>query len=144
MPDSDERWRNNASEKHINPLCWQEGMAFGKSFIGQFVLGFGFLSGFWIRVGVSPQQVVISALGNFVHTSISPHPLLYSIFLVLPALFTTFALVGAWWSGGILGLIAVGLAFLAGMLVPAFVCIPLILGAIVLGAIAPLVKKKRR
>ncbi|HZK60604.1 MAG TPA: hypothetical protein VFC41_00920 [Anaerovoracaceae bacterium] len=38
----------------------------GKSFVNEFVLGFGFISGLWIHAGINPESELIKAFAVIV------------------------------------------------------------------------------
>ena len=108
----------------------------GKSFVQEFVLGFGFLSGLWIHAGVDPEAEIIKALSSIV-LQLAPNPMYSFAFWIIPIIATLGSLVGSYFLGGWLGLIAVGLAFLGGIFISSgFGVFCLIIG-VILGFIAP-------
>ncbi len=108
----------------------------GKSFVNEFVIGFGFLSGLWIHVGVDPEAEVIKALSSIV-LQLAPNPMYSFAFWIIPIIATLGALAGSYFMGGWLGLISVGLAFLGGIFISSgFGVFCLIIG-VLLGFIAP-------
>jgi len=98
-------------------------------FIWQFVIGFGFLSGVWTAIGINPENVLIAALGTAVTAQYSD-PALRTFFLLLPALILIVSVIGAYINGRIPGLVAVLLAYVAGLVILSH----LLAGFIVLGA----------
>ncbi|MGV8168864.1 MAG: hypothetical protein ACP5N3_02305 [Candidatus Nanoarchaeia archaeon] len=112
----------------------------GSLFVVSFVLGFGFLSGFWINLGFNPKEELMKIIAQVV-LNIFPNPLISFLFWAMPFVAVSFSIYLAYRKGGFLGLAAVALAFSAGLAmisVSAFI----ILGvAIVLGFISPFVKK---
>jgi len=111
-------------------------MGVEKSFIQEFVLGFGFLSGLWIYVGVNPETEIFKALLSVI-TALNPDHGLGFLFWLIPILVLLLSLVGTFFIGGWVGLIAVGVAFLAGILIGNTLGIILLGLALVLGFIAP-------
>ncbi len=39
-----------------------------KTYVWQFVIGLGFVSGLWTAIGIDPQAYLLTALGNIVHS----------------------------------------------------------------------------
>jgi len=70
------------------------------------------MSGFWIAVGVDPEAVITNAFAQALN-SISPGSGVY-IWLA-SILGTIFSVISAYALGGGLGLIAVGIAFISGI-----------------------------
>jgi hypothetical protein len=87
-----------------------------KTYIWQFVIGLGFLSGIWTSIGIDPEEVLIGALGTAV-TGIWPDPDVHMVFLLLPTLLLLISVYGAYKGGKTPGLISVILAYLAGLFV---------------------------
>jgi hypothetical protein len=113
-------------------------MNVSKSFVQEFVLGFGFLSGVWIYAGVNPETEIIKALSSVI-AAISPHPIYSVIFWLLPVLSTIAMIVSAFFIGRWFGLLSVVLAFIGGVLIGSPFGIVLLLIAILLGFAAPLI-----
>jgi len=116
-----------------------------RTYIWQFVIGLGFLSGLWTAIGIDPQAVIIDVLGNVVDTVYSD-PAIRSLFLILPMILLLLSVLGAYARGRILGLISVIVAYLAGLFILVSTATALIfLGvAIIIGYLAPhrlLIKK---
>ena len=108
----------------------------GKSFVQEFVLGFGFLSGLWIHVGIDPETEIIKALSSVVQ-QLAPNPIYSFAFWIIPIIATLVALAGSYFLGSWLGLIAVGLAFLGGIFISSgFGVFCLVIG-VILGFVAP-------
>jgi hypothetical protein len=87
-----------------------------KTYIWQFVLGLGFVSGLWTAIGIDPQAVLLTALGNVVDTLYSD-PVVRWIFLILPLLILGVSVYGAYRKGRFPGLLSVIIAYLAGVLI---------------------------
>ena len=85
-------------------------------FIWQFVIGFGFLSGLWTAIGISPENLLINALGSAVTAQYSD-PALRTFFLLLPMIILIVSVIGAYINGRIPGLISVLLAYVAGLVI---------------------------
>ena len=116
-----------------------------RTYIWQFVIGLGFLSGLWTAIGIDPQAVILDALGNVVDTVYSD-PAIRSLFLILPMILLLLSVLGAYTRGRFLGLISVIVAYLAGLFILISTATALIfLGiAIIIGYLAPnrrLIKK---
>ncbi len=103
------------------------------SFVQEFVIGFGFLSGLWIYVGVDPETEVVKAFASAVH-QIAPG---YSfLFWLIPVVTTIGSWLGSYFIGGWLRVIAVLFAFGGGILIGSF-GIWLLIAGIVLGFLVP-------
>jgi hypothetical protein len=116
-----------------------------RTYIWQFVIGLGFLSGLWTAIGIDPQAVIFGVLGNLVDTVYSD-PAIRSLFLILPTILLILSILGAYTRGRLLGLISVILAYLAGLfiLVSSVTALVFFGVAIIIGYLAPnrrLVKK---
>jgi hypothetical protein len=98
-------------------------------FIQEFVIGLGFLSGLWIYAGVDPTAEIVKALSIIV-------PEMSGLLWLLVTVDTIISIAGAYYAGRWLGLLAVVLAFLGGLLIGS-VGILLLLGGIILGRYAP-------
>jgi len=85
-----------------------------RTFIWQFVVGLGFLSGLWTAIGIDPQAVVLNALGNIVY-SVYADPAIRFLFIILPTILLLISILGAYEKGRSLGLISVIVAYLAGV-----------------------------
>lgn len=82
-------------------------------FVRTCVVGLGFLSGFWIAVGVDPEAVITNAFAQALN-SISPGS---GVYIWLASFVgTIFSIIVAYALGGGLGLIAVGIAFISGII----------------------------
>jgi predicted branched-subunit amino acid permease len=106
-------------------------------FIRQSVIGLGFLSGIFTAIGIDPQQVLISAVGNAVG-SFYPDPEISYLFIILPTILLVISLVTAYLKGRVLGLVSVMVAYCAGILILVSIVPALILlaGAILIGYLA--------
>lgn len=86
-------------------------------FVQEFVLAFGFLSGYWIYAGANPETEILKALLSVI-TELAPSlaPGASLISWIIPILLTIGSIwgsykIGVWW-----GLVTVGLAFMGGIL----------------------------
>jgi len=116
-----------------------------RTYIWQFVIGLGFLSGLWTATGIDPQAVIVGVLGNLVDTVYSD-PAIRSLFLILPTILLILSILGAYTRGRLLGLISVILAYLAGLFILVSTVTALVFFgvAIIIGYLAPdrrLIKK---
>jgi len=108
----------------------------GKSFVQEFVMGFGFLSGLWIYAGINPETEIIKAFATVIQ-ELSPNPMYSFLFWIIPIIGTLISLGGSYFLGGWVGLIAVFFAFIGGIFIGStFGIICLVIG-IVVGFIAP-------
>ena len=82
------------------------------AFIKQFVIGLGFLSGLWLYFGFNPSTKII----EFIVSIAKENGYNLAIFYFLPSIIFIFSVIFAYYRGGILGLIAVTLAFISGIL----------------------------
>jgi hypothetical protein len=108
-----------------------------RRYIWQFVIGLGFLSGFWTAVGIDPQEVILNVLDKAVD-SIYPDPNVRVLFLILPTLLLLVSIISAYQKGRVLGLAAVIVAYVAGLsiLVSVTSALLLLALAIVIGYLA--------
>ena len=97
-----------------------------KTYIWQFVIGLGFVSGLWTAIGIDPQAVLLTALGNVVDT-LYPIPVVRWIFFILPLIILGISIYGAYRKGRIPGLVSVIIAYFAGVLILASTATALIL-----------------
>jgi hypothetical protein len=116
-----------------------------RTYIWQFVIGLGFLSGLWTAIGIDPQAIIVGVLGNLADTVYSD-PAIRSLFLILPTILLFLSILGAYTRGRLLGLISVILAYLAGLFILVSTVTALVFFgvAIIIGYLAPnrrLVKK---
>ena len=120
-------------------------MAFGsraaKAFVFESVLGFGFISGVWVCVGIDPETRLAGVFAGFVD-KFAPGSGLDVVFWLIPTFLMIASIIAAYFSGGFLGLVAVGCAFLGGCLMPTNAGFALLGIGMLLGLIAPWSKKK--
>ena len=107
------------------------------TYLWQYVIGLGFLSGIWTAIGINPGAVILNVLGQATE-AIWPDPLVQRLFLVIPVILFIISIVQAYRKGGILGLVAVIVAYVAGLsiLVNLWTTILLLAAAIVTGYLA--------
>jgi len=108
-----------------------------RTYIWQFVIGLGFLSGIWTAIGIDPEEVILNLLGS-VTGAIYPDPTLRQLFIILPAILLLLSIWGAYKKGRVLGLVSVVIAYMAGLsiLVALWTSLILLLAAIVTGYLA--------
>ncbi|MCX6682556.1 MAG: hypothetical protein NTY71_06185 [Methanoregula sp.] len=116
-----------------------------RTYIWQFVISLGFLSGIWTAIGLDPQEVILNALGNVAGT-VYPDPNVQYLFIILPTILLSLSIIGAYTRGRLLGLVSVIVAYLAGLsiLVSFWTALVLLIIAVVIGYLATnrrLVKK---
>ena len=108
-----------------------------RTYLWQFVIGLGFLSGLWTAIGIDPEAVILNALGKAADI-IYPDPNIRTLFILLPTVLLLISVYGAYRKGRVPGLVAVIVAYLAGLsiLVSTFTALVLLLAALVLGFLA--------
>ncbi len=87
-----------------------------RRFLWQFVIGFGFLSGLWTAIGINPENVIIAALGSAVTAQVSD-PAIRAFIVFLPTLILIVSVIGAYRHGRVPGLVAVLVAYVAGLVI---------------------------
>lgn len=109
-----------------------------RTYIWQFVIGLGFLSGLWTAIGIDPQAVILDILGNAVDMVYSD-PFIRSLFLLLPTILLIISIFNAYTKGRFLGLISVIVAYLAGLsiLVSTMTALVFLIIALITGYLAP-------
>jgi hypothetical protein len=105
-----------------------------RTYIWQFVIGLGFLSGLWTAIGINPQEIILNILGT-VTESVYSDPAIRLLFIVLPTILLIVSIIGAYKKGKVLGLISVIVAYFSGLLFLlstttslVFLCIAIIIG----------------
>jgi small-conductance mechanosensitive channel len=108
-----------------------------RTYIWQFTIGLGFLSGLWTAIGIDPQEVVLNLLGT-VTGVVFPDPTLRQLFIVLPTILLLISVWGAYKKGKTLGLASVLIAYVAGLsvLVALWTSVLLLIAAMVTGYLA--------
>jgi hypothetical protein len=76
----------------------------------------GFIGGLFMAIGISPQMILLNASSNLLHSVIPDGPV-FLLFIVLPVILLTWTLFSIYSSGGVRGLVAVGMAFIAGLVI---------------------------
>ncbi len=87
------------------------------TFVQEFVIGLGFLSGLWIYAGIDPESALLGALVSAIRQLAPNSPLTFIfqiIVWIIPVISTFFSIAGAYISGKIVGVVAVGMAFNGG------------------------------
>lgn len=108
-----------------------------RTYISQFTIGLGFLSGLWTAIGIDPEEVLINLLGTAA-TEVYPDPTLRQLFIVLPLILLAVSIWGAYKKGKVPGLASVLIAYVAGLsiLVALWTSLLLLLAAILIGYMA--------
>jgi len=112
----------------------------GERYVKEYVIGFGFLSGIFLAIGVDPQAEILKNLLNLL-AQYNPdlaswYTIIFGIISVLILILTVLYAYGA---GGLVGIVAILFAFGGGLLIlwqPIIGIILLIIG-VFLGRIAP-------
>lgn len=105
--------------------------AVGKKFIQESVIGFGFLNGIWINVGLNPESEIYNMIASGLSAALPD----YGTWIVIAIAFLSFGLLiksvfSAYNIGGNLGIIAVSLAFVGGVILNTEGFVLLIIAAI--------------
>ena len=85
-------------------------------FFKELIVGFGFLNGIWIAIGINPETEIFKALNEVIDT-INPENQFSILFIILPLIVLIGTLIFIKAIGGWLGLAAVGCGFLGGLLI---------------------------
>jgi hypothetical protein len=104
-------------------------------FIKVFVIGFGFLNGFWIAVRFNPETVITNAIAQALNYLAHGSG---TLFLVLTFCSIPVSIFSAYTMGGVIGLLAICVAFIGGMLLLTNITFALLLvgAAIIMGMFA--------
>jgi len=108
-----------------------------RTYIWQFVIGLGLLSGIWTAIGIDPESVILNVLGDMVGRMYSD-PGVRSLLLIIPTILLVISIIGAYRQGKVLGLISVVVAYIAGLfiLVSTMTLLVLLGVAIIMGYLA--------
>jgi len=108
-----------------------------RTYIWQFVIGLGFISGLWTAIGINPQEIILTILGN-VTDSVYSDPAIHFLFLIVPTILLILSIIGAYKKGKVLGLISVIVAYFAGLfiLLSTITALFLLVIAIIIGYLA--------
>lgn len=87
-----------------------------RTYIWQFVIGLGFLSGLWTAIGIDPQEMILNILGNAA-VSIYSDPAIRFLLLVLPTILFILSIIGVYKKGKVPGPISVIVAYIAGLFI---------------------------
>ena len=85
-------------------------------FVNETVIGLGFSSGLWIAIGIDPQAEIFRAFATIIKT-LSPNSGFGLLFFIIPITILICLILGAYFMGGILGLVAVVSGFVGGLLI---------------------------
>jgi hypothetical protein len=108
-----------------------------RTYIWQFVIGLGFISGLWTAIGINPQEIILNILGN-VTDSVYSDPAIRFLFLIVPTILLILSIIGAYKKGKVLGLISVIVAYFSGLfiLLSTITALFLLVIAIIIGYLA--------
>jgi small-conductance mechanosensitive channel len=87
-----------------------------RTYIWQFVIGLGFISGVWTAIGIDPGAVILNFVGDVVGTVYSD-PVFRSLLIILPTVLLVISVIGAYRRGRVLGLISVIVAYISGLVI---------------------------
>jgi len=104
-------------------------------FVKEFVVGLGWVSGLFLRIGIDPEVAIFEALRDVMEMLV-PETGFTWIFWVTPTLLTSIAWIGAYITGGSLGVIAVIIALIGGYFYDSLMGWILVLSGILLGGFA--------
>jgi hypothetical protein len=113
------------------------GNSAGEKFVQEFVVGFGFLSGLFLSIGINPENMIIESLIKAlseINPDVGSIGLLFTILGILIAIFT---LLAAYSIGGTVGVVALSIAFIGGIFYYSIIGWILLLAGMFLGLIAP-------
>ena len=111
-------------------------------FAREFIIGFGFFTGFWIYVGVDPESLVANAILQTMAEFMAPIADVLGVFYILIGFGgTALSIWATYKAGGGWGIIATAIAFFAGLLIGTRFGISLLLFALFLGPFLPVIKK---
>jgi hypothetical protein len=109
-----------------------------ESFVGEFVIGFGFLSGLFFHIGLDPEAEISKVLLELISIVNPSLGVTFSLLFFLAGIITIIlSIIGAHSVGGNLGLVAVGLAFFGGIFIESSIGICLLIAGVLLGWFAP-------
>jgi hypothetical protein len=97
----------------------------------QFVVGFGFLTGVWMAIGISPQDLVLKTLQPVLELLPAQ---IRTLCIIIPTILTILTLIIVFRKGGFFGALAVFIAFAGGLFIltkPSWAGILLVAGFIV-------------
>ena len=108
-----------------------------RTYIWQFTIGLGFLSGLWTAIGIDPEEVLINLIGSAA-TDVFPDPAIRQIFILLPLILLAVSVWSAYKKGKVLGLASVVIAYVAGLsiLVALWTSLLLLVAAVEVGYLA--------
>jgi len=109
-----------------------------KNLVKELIVGFGFLNGLWLAIGMDPEDKLIQFLQPILS---GIHPWVMTLFIILPGLImigTVYTIFTIYKRGGIIGSLAVLMAFIAGALVLQnyIISIGLLLMALIIGQLS--------
>ena len=82
----------------------------------EIITGFGFVEGLWLAIGINPEAEVLKAFTKIL-TDLGVDSGSLFLLKILPVIFLIATVLTVYRIGGILGLVAVGCAFLGGLLI---------------------------
>lgn len=85
-----------------------------ESLVKEIVIGFGFLEGIWIAIGMNPESEILNAFIPMLQSLNTP-PAYIFLMQILPSIIFIGTMIGIYFLGGWLGILAVVLAFIAGI-----------------------------
>lgn len=111
-------------------------------FVREFIIGFGFLTGFWINVGFNPESVIVNAILKTIAEFMAPiADALGFMYVILGFAGTVVSFWATYKAGGEWGLLATLFAFAAGLFINTEIGISLLVFALILGLFLPVINK---
>lgn len=104
-----------------------------EAFVKELVIGWGFFNGLWVYAGIDPDRAILGAFLTIFQEMGSPFGWLL---MLLPLISTAINLAIAWAMGGLIGIVAIILAFLGGMFITSPIGIWLLIIGVMLGFFA--------
>jgi len=116
-----------------------------RAYIWQFVIGLGFISGVWTAIGIDPEAVILTVVGDIIGTVYSD-PGFRSLLIILPTVLLVVSVIGAYRRGRVLGLISVIVAYISGLaiLVSIMTSAILLIVAVITGYLATNRRMRRK
>jgi hypothetical protein len=108
-----------------------------RTYIWQFTIGLGLLSGLWTAIGIDPGEVILNLLGTATG-DVLPDPTIRQLFILLPTILLIISVWRAYKKGKVFGLASVLIAYVAGLsvLVSFWTSLVLLIAAIAIGYLA--------
>ena len=115
----------------------------GEIFVSTYVVGFGLLGGFFAKIGTDPESALVNALLPFLQQYDPFMAFTLSLaFTIISAIVPIVYLREGYQLGGVVGIVAIAFAWLAGYFHQSMVAGYLAIIAIILGYFAPIIRNR--